>query len=121
MGDCAKSYSEGFAKAKQFLFAEAEKLIELERQLEVTGEEDTLDKRLNMKFYESVYDWAEMKSFASIIEDTGIEEGVMVKMLQSLMNICRHVSQMATVVGDNTLADRLTNVVSLIDRGIVKM
>jgi hypothetical protein len=30
----------------------------------VTSDEETVDSRLNLKFYEVVYDWADQKSFA---------------------------------------------------------
>lgn len=57
--ECSKSYSETFAKAKQFVFTETEKLIEMERELAIAGENDALDTRLNLKFYEMVYDYAQ--------------------------------------------------------------
>ena len=101
--------------------AELEKLIEEERKLEIVGESDSLAKRLNFKFYESIYDWAEQKSFSEIIDDSGIEEGIMVKMIKALVNNCSNMQQMAMVVGDNSLSERLEKLKGTIDRGIVKM
>jgi hypothetical protein len=38
---------------------ETEKLIALETEKGVIGEDNTIEKRLNFKFYEIVYDWAD--------------------------------------------------------------
>ena len=58
----------------------------MEAQLEVQ-EEQNLDRRLNMKFYEMVYDWADQKNFKDVVEDTGIDEGSMVKMFLAVNRI----------------------------------
>ena len=57
--DCAKKYSDGFAKAIDFVYSETEKLMQIEVLKGVTGEEDSIEKRLNLQFYEMVYDWAD--------------------------------------------------------------
>lgn len=58
--DCIKQYSESFTKALDFVYDETEKLIELEKAKGIAAEgEDTVEKRLNLKFYEMVYDWAD--------------------------------------------------------------
>lgn len=79
--DCVKQYSEAFTTAFNFILKETEKLIELENEKGVIGEDNTIEKRLNMKFYEIVYDWADQKSFAEIIDGHSIDEGLIVKLI----------------------------------------
>ena len=47
-------------------------------------EEQLITKRLNFKFYELVYDWADQKSFKDVVEDTGIDEGSVIKMIMAV-------------------------------------
>ncbi len=82
--DCTKQYSEAFSAAQNFLINETEKLIALETEKGVIGEENTVEKRLNFKFYEIVYDWADQKSFAEVIEGHQIDEGLIVKMIMTV-------------------------------------
>lgn len=57
--NCAKQYSDNFTKAYNFIMAETEKLLALESQKGIVTKENTLEKRVNLKFYEIVYDWAD--------------------------------------------------------------
>jgi hypothetical protein len=52
---------------------------------------------------------------------SGIEEGMIVKMLMSINRLCSTIGTMAQVVGDNTLAQRMTDIKPLSERGIVKL
>ena len=78
-------------------------------------------KRLNFKFYELVYDWADQKCFKEVVEDTNIDEGSVVKMIMAVNRTRQAIEKMATVVGDNALATRMQEMEALINRGIVKM
>ena len=78
-------------------------------------------KRINLKFYEIVYDWADQKTFADCVVGTGIDEGAVVKMILAVNRVRACIEQMATVVGDNALASRLKDMDPLTNRGIVKM
>lgn len=84
-------------------------------------EEQILDKRLNFKFYELVYDWADQQTFKGVVEETGIDEGSVIKMIMSVNRTRQAIEKMATVVGDNALATRMQEMEALINRGIVKM
>lgn len=84
-------------------------------------EEQELSKRLNFKFYELIYDWADMKSFKSVVEESKIDEGSVIKMIMSVNRTRQAIEKMATVVGDNALATRMQEMEALINRGIVKM
>jgi len=68
-----------------------------------------------------VYDWADGCDFIDIINDCQIEEGIMIKMFQTVDRILNSMHKMALVVGDNALAQRLENMKPLMDRGIDKM
>jgi superfamily II RNA helicase len=81
--DCGKMYSDKFSDAITFIRDCATALILMEAELEVQ-EEQNLEKRLNLKFYEMVYDWADQKNFREVVEDTGIDEGSMVKMFMAV-------------------------------------
>lgn len=84
-------------------------------------EEQILDKRLNFKFYELVFDWADGKTFKDVVEDTGIDEGSVVKMIMAVNRTRQAIEKMAMVVGDSALAARMNGMEILINRGIVKM
>ena len=96
-------------------------MLDLEEEYEVTGEKVGVMKRRNFKMYEMVYDWADKKNFASLVEETGIEEGILVRNMMTVNKIREGLGTMATVVGDNALASRLTDMAPLIMRGLVKM
>lgn len=57
--DCSKIYSDQFEKALDFVWEETEKLIENEKQKSISNEDEQAEKRINQKFYEMVYDWAD--------------------------------------------------------------
>jgi superfamily II RNA helicase len=52
---------------------------------------------------------------------SGIEEGMIVKMLMAVNRLLAVIESMAQVVGDNTLAQRMVEIKKLSDRGIVKL
>lgn len=58
-------------------------------------EEANLNRRLNMKFYELLYDWADGKSFKDVVSGTGIDEGSVVKMIMSVNRTRQAVAEMA--------------------------
>ena len=68
-----------------------------------------------------VYDWADQKSFAEVIEESTIDEGIVVKMIMSVNRQRQRIQEMATFVGDNSLAERVKGMQDLIIRGIVRM
>ena len=56
--DCGRQYSEKFTEAFEFVEKQANMLIQFEQDAGVM-EEQILAKRLNFKYYELVYDWAD--------------------------------------------------------------
>jgi superfamily II RNA helicase len=119
--DCVKQYSESFTKASNFIYTESEKLLQLETEKGIVSEDNTMEKRTNYKFYELVYDWADQKRFAAVIENTAIDEGMIVKMFMDVNRKRQNVMEVAAFVGDNALAERMKDMQDLINRGIVQM
>ena len=85
------------------------------------AEEQELAKRLNFKFYELVYDWADSKTFNDVVSESKIDEGSVIKMIMAVNRTRQAIEKMAVVVGDNALATRMQEMEALINRGIVKM
>jgi hypothetical protein len=54
-----------------------------------------------------VYDWADQKQFSVVIENSSIEEGILIKMLMDVNRKRQKVMEMAAFVGDNSLAERM--------------
>ena len=103
---------------------ETQKLLDIEEEKGVMDESEgkTVEERLNYKFYEMVYDWADQKTFAQVMEDNPmVDDGLVVKMIMTVNRTRQKLQQMATFVGDNSLSERLKEAAELIDRGIVKM
>jgi len=119
--DCVKQYSESFTKASNFIYTESEKLLQLETEKGIVSEDNTMEKRTNYKFYELVYDWADQKRFAAVIENTVIDEGMIVKMFMDVNRKRQNLMEVAAFVGDNALAERMKDMQDLINRGIVQM
>ena len=64
--DCSKVYSSSFSEAVSFIEKETEKLLVIEEEKGIVEQEmgRTVEERLNFKFYEMVYDWADQKAFS---------------------------------------------------------
>ena len=93
--------SDNFWNACIWLEKECEKLIETERSHGVEGEIQELEKRLNYYFYEIVYNWAKKKSFYEIKEQYPmLEEGIIIKAIQNVAQLCKVVKEMAELIGD---------------------
>jgi hypothetical protein len=54
-----------------------------------------------------VYDWADQKQFSVVIENSAIEEGILIKMLMDVNRKRQKYMEMAAFVGDNSLAERM--------------
>lgn len=70
-------------------------------------EEQELSKRLNFKFYELVYDWADQKTFMDVVGESKIDEGSVIKMTMAVNRTRQAIEKMAVVVGDNALVSRM--------------
>ena len=70
-------------------------------------EEQELSRRLNFKFYELVYDWADQKTFKDVVGESKIDEGSVIKMIMAVNRTRQAIEKMAVVVGDNALVTRM--------------
>ena len=116
--ECSKVYSESFTKAINFIQKECDRLMAKEQEF---GLLDNNQSRINWKFYELVYEWADGKPFSQLVSMSEVEEGMIVKMLMSVHKLTGTIEGMAQIVGDNTLATRMDEMKPLTQRGIVKL
>ena len=61
-------------------------------------------QRLNFNFYEIIYEWANQKPFIEVVKLNNIDEGTIVKMIQSVERVCQQVKTAARVIGDAIMA-----------------
>ena len=117
---CAGTISEGFQNALRFLCDQCEKLIAVEKQYGVVDSEFELEKRLNFYFYELMYAWSNKGAFSDLVlANPGIDEGSIVKMVNSVERICQQVKSAARILNDAQLAQRLEDASTLIKRDII--
>lgn len=74
---------------------------------------------LNFGLVEVVYDWAQAKSFAEIMEKTDVQEGIIVRCIQQLSETLRDVKNAATTIGDPVLKEKMEEASTVIKRDIV--
>ena len=116
----ASRISDKFYDTCLWLEKECEKLIKTEIKCGVIDQIQEIDKRLNYFFYEIVYDWAKKKSFYSIKEQfPGLEEGICLRAIMAVDNMCKAVKEMSTLIGDSQLAARMDEAAELLKRPIL--
>ncbi|XP_078035689.1 superkiller complex helicase subunit twister [Augochlora pura] len=74
---------------------------------------------LNFGLVEVVYDWAQSKSFAEIMEKTDVQEGIIVRCIQQLNETLRDVKNAAMTIGDPVLKEKMEKASTIIKRDIV--
>ncbi|XP_076299497.1 superkiller complex helicase subunit twister isoform X2 [Lasioglossum baleicum] len=74
---------------------------------------------LNFGLVEVVYDWAQSKSFAEIMEKTDVQEGIIVRCIQQLNETLRDVKNAAMTIGDPVLKEKMEEASTAIKRDIV--
>ena len=73
-----------------FLEDQCLKLIDIEKQFGVIDTEFDIDKRLNFYFYELMYQWSKNSPFIEVMRNNpGIDEGSIVKMVNSVERLCQ--------------------------------
>lgn len=68
-----------------------------------------------------IYQWAKGMSFSEIMQLTDLQEGHIVRAIMRLDELCRKISQVANINGDEGLRNKIEKVSNLIKRGIVFM
>jgi superfamily II RNA helicase len=90
--ECSKVYSEKFTSTLNFIQKECDKLLQLETEYGII---DVGQQRINWKFYELVYEWGDQKPFSQLVHMSGIEEGMIVKMLMAVNRLLAVIESMA--------------------------
>ncbi|ODQ67805.1 antiviral helicase [Nadsonia fulvescens var. elongata DSM 6958] len=88
-------------------------------QILQTQEEIEFADRKRFGLMEVVYEWAKGLPFKSVIGLTDIQEGVVVRVITRLDEICREVKNAARIIGDTTLHDKMDEAQTKIKRDIV--
>ena len=93
---------------------------DIQRQfgLPVIGDEYCAE---NLKFglVEVVYEWASGTSFSDICALTDVPEGTIVRTITRLNETCRDVKNVARIIGDASLSQKMDDAMTLIRRDIV--
>ncbi|KAG7202632.1 hypothetical protein KM043_009812 [Ampulex compressa] len=74
---------------------------------------------LNFGLVEVVYEWAQAKSFAEIMEKTDVQEGIIVRCIQQLSETLQDVKNAAVTIGDPVLKEKMEEAFAAIKRDIV--
>ena len=102
---CVEKISEAFNEAVNFLVAACDQLIDIEKKFCVIDTESDPEKRLNFYFYELMYGWATKRPFLDVVTASpGLDEGSIVKMVNTVERMCQHVKAAARVMSDSKLA-----------------
>lgn len=74
---------------------------------------------LNFGLVKVVYQWARAESFASIMNLTDVQEGIIVRCIQQLNENLRDVKNAAIIIGNPILKEKMDEASSAIKRDIV--
>ncbi|XP_062514975.1 superkiller complex protein 2-like [Corticium candelabrum] len=91
--------------------------VQMECDLQITVEEFVGE--LHFGLVEAVYEWARGMPFSEITNLTDVQEGIIVRCIQRLDEVCRDVRTIARMVGDPVLYEKMDQGSSLIKRDIV--
>lgn len=91
--------------------------VQMESGLDITVEEFVGE--LHFGLVEAVYEWARGMPFSEITSLTDVQEGIIVRCIQRLDEACRDVRNIARLVGDPALYDKMDKGSALIKRDIV--
>ena len=89
-----------------------------ECQLQLGGEDDYLEQ-LNFGLVNVVYEWCKGVSFVKITKITDAQEGIIVRTIQRLDELCSNLRNAAKIIGDTVLESKIEQCSVLIRRDIV--
>lgn len=92
--------------------------IQSQCNIQVGGEDDYVEQ-LNFGLVEVVHEWSKGISFTKIKEMTNEQEGIIVRTITRLDEICGNLKDAAKVVGDSILVTKMEQCSALIRRDIV--
>ncbi|XP_073950506.1 superkiller complex helicase subunit twister [Choristoneura fumiferana] len=85
----------------------------------LVGQFEGQAERLNFGLVKVVYEWALEKPFAEIMDLTDVQEGIIVRCIQQLLELLIDVKDAAVVIGDPKLQAKMVEASSAIKRDIV--
>jgi len=98
----------------------ASRLLALQEDMGVhLGTEDWVKSVLNPGLLVVVYEWAKGRSFASLTDLSSLEEGTIVRTITRLDETCREVKNIARLIGDPDLLQKMETASQAIKRDIV--
>ncbi|KAG5358369.1 putative ATP-dependent RNA helicase [Yarrowia sp. B02] len=89
------------------------------RQVIMTTDEQQFLERGRFGLIEVVYEWARGMTFEAISELTSVQEGIIVRVISRLDEVCREVRNAARIIGDATLQDKMETAQERIKRDII--
>lgn len=89
------------------------------RQVIMTSDEQQFLERGRFGLIEVVYEWARGMSFQSISELTDVQEGIIVRVVSRLDEVCREVKSAARIIGDARLEEKMETARERIKRDII--
>lgn len=89
------------------------------RQVIMTSDEQQFLERGRFGLIEVVYEWARGMTFEAISELTSVQEGIIVRVISRLDEVCREVRNAARIIGDATLQDKMETAQERIKRDII--
>lgn len=92
--------------------------IQKECQLQIGSEDDYLEQ-LNFGLVTVVYEWSKGVSFVKIASLTETQEGIIVRTIQRLDELCNNLKNAAKIIGDTVLESKIEQCSVLIRRDIV--
>ena len=98
----------------------AKRIMECERDCQLQVANDDILEQLNFGLVEVVHEWALGKTFAEIMENTEVHEGIIVRCIQQLNEVCRNIREVAhTIMGNEELSDKMKLASDSIKRDII--
>ncbi|CAD5218833.1 unnamed protein product [Bursaphelenchus okinawaensis] len=78
-----------------------------------------IEPELKFGLMDAVFEWAEGKPFKEIMQMTSCQEGIIVRCIQRLDEVCKDVRNAARIIGDPILARTMEETSAIIKRDIV--
>ena len=112
--------NEKLKHGKDKILEVAKYIVECERDCQLPVSNDDLLEQLNFGLVEVVHEWAMGKTFAEIMENTEVHEGIIVRCIQQLNEVCRNIREVAhTIMGTEELSDKMKLASDCIKRDII--
>lgn len=94
---------------------------EVEKQFRVNEDESGKDAtgELNLNLILVVYNWAQGKSFVECKELTDIQDGIIVRCIQNLIELLRDIRNAAHTFGEPVLFNKINAAIGMVKRGII--